>query len=146
MYSVTNFSCIYLSMIKTAHSVSNLRSNLELSPCVIKRTQSSHFVQVSYQISTFHCCCFILQWKHLFPFRYHCICSFKVDIILVTVSNRLIFLGHFTFWSQRIEIRFLQFLFNSSLQFLNRLLRLMQQNFQSKSLFPSSLSSSENSQ
>ncbi|CAH8627388.1 unnamed protein product [Schistosoma mattheei] len=38
--------CIYLSMIKTAHSVSNLRSNLELSPCVIKRTQSSHFVQI----------------------------------------------------------------------------------------------------
>ncbi|CAH8635298.1 unnamed protein product [Schistosoma intercalatum] len=33
-------------MIKTAHSVSNLRSNLELSPCVIKRTQSSHFVQI----------------------------------------------------------------------------------------------------
>ncbi|XP_018654852.1 growth arrest-specific 2-related [Schistosoma mansoni] len=33
-------------MIKTAHSVSNLHSTLELSPCVIKRTQSSHFVQI----------------------------------------------------------------------------------------------------
>ncbi|CAH8570498.1 unnamed protein product [Schistosoma turkestanicum] len=33
-------------MIKTAHSVSNLNSNLELSPSVIKRTQSSHFVQI----------------------------------------------------------------------------------------------------
>ncbi|KAK4474432.1 hypothetical protein MN116_001588 [Schistosoma mekongi] len=33
-------------MIKASHSVSNLHSNLELSPRTIKRTKSSHFVQI----------------------------------------------------------------------------------------------------
>ncbi|KAH8866241.1 Growth arrest-specific protein [Schistosoma japonicum] len=33
-------------MIKASHSVSNLHSNLELSPCTTKRTQSSRFVQI----------------------------------------------------------------------------------------------------